>query len=219
MLSTEEHTDHSTARKALKRLSKRLLIIGAAAGDGSHRFLRSRGPQLGSHRGEPGGRTLAKAGCGCPWTTTLRGIIEAEGLLVVVIRERLRVPSPTDDSAERFLSGFFGHVVFQLVSEATLGSRLTLALVEDAANVRGQGHVGQQVAGEQALAFVSLLTNELRAGFGQPDIATLDLSEAKHLQSFRNRQQVACFHLQSLTDVRQVSLTAEGLLGDGLHQT
>jgi hypothetical protein len=67
-----------------------------------------------------------------------------------------------------------GHEVLELVDEAALAGDVRGALVEHAADVRGERHVGQQLAREDALALVDLGVGEGEPGLGQLDVAALD---------------------------------------------
>src|SRR5580693_696652 len=94
----------------------------------------------------------------------LRGILQCEGLPVVVVGERLSVAAPADDGAQCLLGRLFRHVVLELIEEAALRCRVAGALIEHAADVRGERHVGDQVTGEQPLTLIGFTARKLQAG-------------------------------------------------------
>src|SRR5256885_9380753 len=102
----------------------------------------AQGPRRGLERRHPA-LPVALRLCAEPGSSR---ILQAERLAVVVVGEDFRVAAPADDGAQGLLGRFLGHVVLELIEEAALGRRVTGALVQHPAHVRGERHVGDEVA-------------------------------------------------------------------------
>ena len=92
------------------------------------------------------------------------------------------------------------------------------ALIEHPAHVRGQRHVGQQVAGKDALALIALGVAKRAAGVGELQVAAFELGEAQHLQGLGHRKQLVDFHLQIGGDFRQIGHAVVGRRGHRFDQ-
>src|SRR5450631_1787181 len=79
------------------------------------------------------------------------GVLEAEGLAVVIVGEDFRITPPADQGAQGLLGGILGHVVLELVEEAALGGGVARPLIQYPTHVGGKGHIGDQVLGEELL--------------------------------------------------------------------
>src|SRR2546423_14171829 len=101
-------------------------------------------------------------------------------------------------------STLFPYTTLFRSEEAALGRRVTGALVEPPAHVRGERHVGNEVAGKELLAIVGVVAGELEPGFREADVAALDFRKAQQLQRLRRREQVIDLHVQRLRDRRQI---------------
>src|SRR5580704_17123323 len=117
-----------------------------------------------------------------PGSGASRRVLQAEGLPVVIVGEHFRVATPADDGAQRLLGGVLRHVVLELIKEAALGCAVAGALIEHAADVGGEWHVGDQVAREQLLALIDVAVRELLPGLGEAHVASLHFREAQQLQ-------------------------------------
>ena len=92
------------------------------------------------------------------------------------------------------------------------------ALLQHAADVGGERHIGQKLALEELLAVVRARFGELLAGIGELDVAAFDLGEVQHLQRLGDREQIVDFHLQLVGDHRQVGLAVVGRGGQRFDQ-
>ena len=84
----------------------------------------------------------------------LSRILQTEQRRIVVVAEQLAETGPAHDGLQGLFRRILGHMVFQLVQEAGLGGGMAGALVQDAADMCGQGHPVHQGASKDFLALV-----------------------------------------------------------------
>src|ERR1700691_4963329 len=135
-------------------------------------------------------RTLYRDYCNaCGTITQLDRILEAERGALIAVRKHLAVARQTDDGAQGLFGIVLAHEVLELIDEAALAGNVRGTLIQYAADVSGERHVGQQVAREDALAFIESGVRKGEPGVGELDIAALDLREAHQLQRLSDRKQ------------------------------
>src|SRR6266700_7579671 len=105
-------------------------------------------------------------------------ILQAEYAGVFVVGEYFGVARPGNNGSQCVFRPFLRHRILELVAEARRRGAVTRALVEHALDMRGERHIGDQVLGEQPLAFIEIGSRETHAGFGEADIAFGDFGEA-----------------------------------------
>ena len=87
-------------------------------------------------------------------------------------------------------------MIFQFVEEPAFRRDVIGAFLQDAADMRGERHVRQQLAFKDFFALVRLRVDELFAGVDEFDIAALDFNKMQHLQGVRNRKEIVALHVQ-----------------------
>ena len=80
--------------------------------------------------------------------------------------------------------------ILELVEETALRRLVAGALLQHPPDMRGERHVGGEMAREQPLAHIEVGGGEGFTGVGQADVAALHLGEAQELQRVRDRKQL-----------------------------
>src|SRR6516162_1575348 len=108
--------------------------------------------------------SFASALCAPELGLWLRGLRQLEHPRFADVGERLGVTRPRQHGAQGRRGLFIAHVVLELFAEATERRAVIGAALEDAADVRRQWNVGNQVVREELLALVDAGLGETASG-------------------------------------------------------
>src|SRR5947209_1461755 len=128
-------------------------------------------------------RTIRQAAC-----NRLRWIVQTEHLAVVVVGEGFGIPGPAHNGPQALLGPIGCHVVLELIIESASGRLVGRTFVEDAANMRCEWDIAQEMPLKKPLALIEWRARKPLAFLGQPDVASLDLGQAQHLECLRDRE-------------------------------
>lgn len=118
----------------------------------------------------------------------LSWVIETEQIGGFVVGKDLRVSCPLRHCLKCSAGVAFGHEVFELVVKTPGLGFVTWAIVEDAPDVCGQGHITEKLLRKDLLAFIDIGQCIASARRKKFDVPTYQFGEAEQLQNLCYRK-------------------------------
>ena len=145
-------------------------------------------------------------------------MIEAKCPCPVVVREELGIPPPADGCPQGLLGIAPAQMVLELELESCPRRAVIFALIEDWADMGGEGHKAKEMLFEEPLAILRSALSKDATSCCQLDRAILEFREFQDVQSRGNWKKIIDLEGKRFGDLGQFGMPSVSWRGEGFDE-